>query len=207
VLQLRLPLPGLFNAYNVLGALAMAYTAFAMPAESMQAAIDQLPPVFGRAERLTLQGKSVRMLLIKNPVGATEVFRTVAADPNARLMLALNDKDADGRDVSWIWDAAFEQLPTQQPIVVSGLRANDLAIRLKYAGCPVSQLRVVPDIWAGLTAALEQTPDDATLYVLPSYTVLLNLNAMLEQFCFIPIPVLNSGCGSKERETQQGKRI
>jgi UDP-N-acetylmuramyl tripeptide synthase len=107
------------------------------------------------------------------------VVKLVGGDPNGRLLIALNDNYADGRDVSWIWDAQFEAIPQGKNIVVSGIRAEDMAVRLKYAGLPEEQLQVIPDLKEALNKALEQTGPDETLYVLPTYTALLTLNKML----------------------------
>ncbi len=175
---LFLPLPGLFNVYNLLAAACAAYAA-ALPLECLSRGIRAYGGVFGRAERKTIDGKPVWVMLIKNPVGASEVLKLVGSDPNGRLLIALNDLDADGRDVSWIWDAEFERLPTDKPVVVSGLRAEDLAVRLKYAGVDQHCLTVEPDLKRAIQQALTQTGPNETLYVLPTYTALLSLRNLL----------------------------
>jgi lipid II isoglutaminyl synthase (glutamine-hydrolysing) len=176
---LWLPLPGLFNVYNLLAAATAALLA-GVPLDRLQAAIDHLPGVFGRAECRTVNRKTVRIMLIKNPVGATEVLRCVAADPKACVLVALNDLDADGRDVSWIWDAAFERLAGlgTANITVSGLRAWDMANRLKYAGISPEQLTPLPDLTEAVRYAVQACPMDHTLYILPTYTVLLKLRTL-----------------------------
>jgi lipid II isoglutaminyl synthase (glutamine-hydrolysing) len=179
--RLWLPLPGLFNVYNLLAAATAALLA-GVPLDRLQAAINHLPKVFGRAECRQVHGKTVRVMLIKNPVGATEVLRCVAADPKACVLVALNDQDADGRDVSWIWDAAFEYLtPISHPITVSGLRAWDMANRLKYAGLPTNQLHVEPNLLQAVQHAVRHCPPDHTVYVVPTYTALLKLRTLWDQ--------------------------
>ncbi len=179
---LTLPLPGLFNAYNFLAAGLVALET-GVSFEQMQAAVDQYSGVFGRAEHLTIQGKNVMVMLIKNPVGATEVLKLVASDPKARLMCALNANYADGRDVSWIWDAAFDVLETapvsQKSIVVSGERKEDLALRLQYAGIDAKNLLMVDGLESAVLTAVSSLADDETLYILPTYTVLLSLKDSL----------------------------
>src|SRR5262249_53290685 len=146
--EITLALPGLYNVYNALAAAALA-TALAVPLASIAAGLQDAEAAFGRAERGTLSighplpspapgraGRDLHMLLIKNPAGANEVLRTLALEPGQHDLLAvLNDNIADGRDVSWIWDADFELLAGRiRRITCSGSRAADLAVRLKYAG-------------------------------------------------------------------------
>jgi UDP-N-acetylmuramyl tripeptide synthase len=136
--------------------------------------------------------REVFLLLIKNPVGFNEVLRTFVAssahkagvDTARRLLVAINDNHADGRDVSWLWDVDFEMLAdaradgeTGARIDVSGLRAQDMAVRLKYAGLPVAS--VVSDCREALMSALDATPPGETLYVLPTYTAMLELRQTL----------------------------
>jgi len=180
-LELTLPLPGIFNVYNLLAAVAVASVNH-VEMTLLQPALDHYTTVFGRAETKMINGKTVRIFLIKNPVGASEVLKAVCGDPNGRLMLALNDNDADGRDVSWIWDAEFERIARspagQKPIVISGQRAWDMAIRLKYAGCDSQQITVVENLETAVRQAVNQCPHDEILYLLPTYTALLKLNQL-----------------------------
>lgn len=171
-----LPMPGLFNVYNTLAAIT-ALLDMGVAWQTILTSIADYHGVFGRAETRTIGGKTVRMLLIKNPVGATEVLRVVAADPKARLCVMLNDNYADGRDVSWIWDAAFEWVPKDKPIVAGGTRAHDLALRLKYAGVPETLIHTIPGVKSALAEAVRQCSPGETLYVLPTYTALLALQS------------------------------
>lgn len=173
-----LPLPGLFNVYNMLAAAAVAYD-LGLPASVIPEGLKHYQSVFGRAEKKVIQGKNALIMLIKNPVGASEVLKLVGGDPKGRLLIALNDNYADGRDVSWIWDAQFEVIPASKSVVVSGVRAEDMAIRLKYAGIPEANMIIESDLRLALNEALAQAKPDETLYILPTYTALLNLNKML----------------------------
>jgi UDP-N-acetylmuramyl tripeptide synthase len=175
---LILPLPGLFNVYNLLAAAAAAYD-LGLPVTAIAAGLTHYQSVFGRAEKRILQGKNTLIMLIKNPIGASEVLKLVGGDPKGRLLIALNDNYADGRDVSWIWDAQFEAIPANKKVVVTGLRAADMAVRLKYAGLPEGNIQIEPDLKTALDQALTQTQRDETLYVLPTYTALLHLKQML----------------------------
>lgn len=177
-LNVTLTLPGLFNVYNLLAAAATVHD-LGLPAEVISRGITYYQSVFGRAEKKVLHGKNALIMLIKNPVGASEVLKLVAGDPKGKLLIALNDNYADGRDVSWIWDAQFEAIPSGKNIVVSGVRAEDMAVRLKYAGIPEDHIHLQGDLKTALETALAQTQPDETLYILPTYTALLALNRML----------------------------
>ncbi len=119
------------------------------------------------------------ILLVKNPAGANEVLRTLALEPGEHDMLAvLNDRTADGRDVSWIWDADFELLAgSVRRVVCSGTRAAEMALRLKYAGVPADRIVVGEQLERALDDAL--AGDGDRLYVLPTYTAMLELRELL----------------------------
>jgi UDP-N-acetylmuramyl tripeptide synthase len=192
--ELRLALPGLYNVYNALGAAALA-TALAVPLESILAGLQGAKAAFGRAESVTLQvltatgdlggrpaGRELRILLVKNPAGANEVLRTLALEPGEHDLLGvLNDNIADGRDVSWIWDADFELLAGRlRRITCSGTRAAELAVRFKYAGIDPTRIHVQPDLALALREAAADRPDvDVPLYALPTYTAMLSLRELL----------------------------
>ena len=109
------------------------------------------------------------MLLIKNPAGANEAVRTLEeGGVPATLVIALNDRIADGRDVSWIWDVDFEPLLERaERIVASGERAAELALRFTYAGFPGDRLEVIPDLREALDRGLALVPGGGELGVLP----------------------------------------
>jgi UDP-N-acetylmuramyl tripeptide synthase len=177
---LSLPVPGLYNLYNALGAIAGA-SALGIGVERSVRALRRVKAVFGRVERIELAGKGVAILLIKNPVGANEVLRALSGESDKlNLWLALNDRIADGRDVSWIWDADFERLAEGVNVVVcSGTRAPELALRLKYAGFPPDSVKVWPDIGESFDRILDEV--DGELFALPTYTALLELKEHLSQ--------------------------
>ncbi len=193
--RVELALPGLYNVYNALAAAALA-TALGVPMASVAAGLGSTRAAFGRAERVTIEvpadparRRELRILLIKNPAGANEVLRTLALEPGEHDLLgALNDNVADGRDVSWIWDADFELLAGRvRSVTCSGTRAAELALRLKYAGIDPRQIRVQPDLSTALDTALADRPaptegpaDEAPpLYALPTYTAMLSLRELL----------------------------
>ncbi len=178
--RLKLPLPGLYNLYNALGAIATAGRLGVSPADAV-AALSSMKAVFGRVERIEIGPTELSILLVKNPAGANEVLRTLDLEPGPlNLWLALNDRIADGRDVSWVWDADFELLAGRvDSIVCTGTRAPEMALRLKYAGWPEDRLTVVRDIARSLEVALEGAPDK--VFALPTYTALLELRELLAE--------------------------
>lgn len=171
---LELPLPGLYNLYNALGALAGAL-ALGLDLEGAVDALGRMEPVFGRAERIELAGAETTILLIKNPVGANEVIRTLGSVTGPfDLWIALNDRIADGRDISWIWDADFEELPDSiRRVTCSGTRAAEMALRLKYGGLDRDSIEVVSGVGPSLDQAARES--GGRLFALPTYTALLEL--------------------------------
>jgi UDP-N-acetylmuramyl tripeptide synthase len=136
---------------------------------------------FGRVETIAIGPSQLSILLIKNPAGANEVLRTLlleAGEEGLDLWIGLNDRIADGRDVSWIWDADFELLGGGvRRVTCAGTRAPEIALRLKYAGWPERSIEVVPAIEGSLDQALSGNPK--RLFALPTYTALLELRKLL----------------------------
>jgi lipid II isoglutaminyl synthase (glutamine-hydrolysing) len=178
--EVMLPLPGLYNVYNALGAAALCL-ALGMSLQQVADGLEHVSPAFGRAERITIGDRELSVLLIKNPAGANEILRTLQLEGGELDLLGiLNDRTADGRDVSWVWDADFELLAGRvRRMTCAGTRAAELALRLKYAGVDPGRLSVVADLPTALDRALSQAPAGAGVYVLPTYTALLELRAEL----------------------------
>ena len=174
--RIDLDLPGLFNAYNALAAAAAAF-ALGVSAEDVKTGLEGFRPAFGRAERTLVDGVELVFLLVKNPAGANEVLRSLRQDPEpANYLMALNDRAADGEDVSWIWDIDFDGLQATS-IVVTGDRAEDLALRLKYAGLSGAPLVTVD---ADRESALARVlGGDGKVNVLATYTAMLELRKLL----------------------------
>ena len=115
--------------------------------------------------------------LIKNPTGASEVLKTV--DLNSNIVIAINDNYADGRDISWLWDSDFEQLKNAKKLVItSGIRAKDMALRLKYAGLSQERIIVEEDVKKAIELATKSEDKDEKVTILPSYTALLKISKM-----------------------------
>jgi UDP-N-acetylmuramyl tripeptide synthase len=179
-IELELPLPGLYNVYNALAAVAAGLRLGVEPGR-IAAALSEMRAAFGRVETIAVAGKPVSILLIKNPAGANEVLRTLrleAGGGEIDLWIGLNDRIADGRDVSWIWDADFELLAGGvRRVVCAGTRAPEMALRLKYGGWPTAAIAVVPEIEGSLDDAVAAAP--GRVFALPTYTALLELRKLL----------------------------
>jgi UDP-N-acetylmuramyl tripeptide synthase len=175
----ELPLPGLYNVYNALGAAALCLS-LDVPLPAIADGLREVRAAFGRAERIAIGDVELQVLLMKNPAGANEILRTLVLEHEKLDVLAvLNDRIADGRDVSWVWDADFEMLATRvRRVTCAGTRAAELAVRLKYAGVPTDRLHVIGGLAHALDAALTAV-GSGHLYALPTYTALLELREEL----------------------------
>jgi UDP-N-acetylmuramyl tripeptide synthase len=177
--RVELPLPGLYNVYNALAAAALCLQ-LGIGIEDVVAGLESVTAAFGRAETVAVGELKLSILLIKNPAGANEILRTLTLEEGELDVLGiLNDRTADGRDVSWVWDADFEILATRvRHVTCAGTRAAELALRLKYAGVPIERIDVVYDLPAALDAAVAAAPG-GRLFALPTYTALLELREEL----------------------------
>lgn len=173
---------GLYNKYNTLAA-ATAAIELGIDQATVRDSIPNFQPAFGRAEELKINGKQVRILLSKNPVGTNETIRVVTQSNNQTTLLVLNDRIQDGEDVSWIWDVDTEKLVQRGgTLVVSGDRAYDMALRLYYSEPKLDNncnLIVEEDLRQAINTALEHTPDNETLHILPTYTAMLDVREVL----------------------------
>jgi UDP-N-acetylmuramyl tripeptide synthase len=184
---IRVPLPGLYNAYNALAAIAAA-RALDIPLTVATTAIASFRPAFGRLEQVVVDGRTLRLVLVKNPAGFNAAIAALLeTGRHPRLLAALNDRDADGRDVSWIWDADFETLaPSVEHAVVTGIRSRDLANRLKYAGVAADRLDVVDEWGSAIDRALGSAPQGGEVVVLATYTAMLSLRDELARRGHVP---------------------
>jgi UDP-N-acetylmuramyl tripeptide synthase len=178
--EASIPVPGLHNAYNATAAVAGALAA-GVPVERIGPALGTAVAAFGRGEQATLGGRRLVLLLAKNPAGANETVRTVLLEPGRlNLLIALNDRTADGHDVSWIWDVDYEPLLDRiDRLTVTGDRAHDMALRFRYAGLDPERMNVVPSLADGIDAAVAGAPEGASVYVLPTYTAMLGIREVL----------------------------
>ena len=179
-IEITAGLGGLHNAYNVTAAVAAA-AVLGVPGGTVRSGIAGVQAAFGRAERVSLDGRTLRLLLAKNPTGANENIRCLLAEPAPlHLLVVLNDRTADGRDPSWIWDVDYEPLWDRiAGVTLAGDRCWELALRFSYGGLDPERFRVCESLPEALDSATSATPPGGVLYVLPTYTALLDLRAEL----------------------------
>ena len=158
-----------------------ASLALGVATDAVRSGIAGVQAAFGRAEQVSLDGRTLRLLLAKNPTGANENIRCVLAEPAPlHLLVVLNDRTADGRDPSWIWDVDYEPLWDRiASVTLAGDRCWELALRFSYGGLAPERFDVRESLPDALDGAVAATPPGGVLYVLPTYTALLDLRAEL----------------------------
>lgn len=175
--KFTLSLLGLYNAYNALAAISLALECNLGQAQ-IQNALNSYVPMLGRYQKCKIKGRESVIQLIKNPTGASEVLKTV--DLKSNILIAINDNYADGRDMSWLWDTDFERIKNiEGQIVVSGIRAADVGLRLKYADIKESRITVIEDVKKAFDYILENSTQGSKLSILPSYTALSEIAKLI----------------------------
>ncbi|MDP3998098.1 MAG: Mur ligase family protein, partial [bacterium] len=192
------PLPGAYNRYNTLAAV-LTGKALGVEEELIKKALTDFKPAFGRLEDFEIEGKKIRILLSKNPTGFNESIRMVVEQKGRAVLLVLNDRIPDGRDVSWIWDVDFEELNGVESIIASGDRAYDMGLRIKYAlesqksKVPSktrlasggksqnynSKVKIIESLREAIENALRAVGGGETLYILPTYSAMLEVRKIL----------------------------
>lgn len=176
------PLSGEYNRYNTLASVLL-FSEIGISQPDIEAGLRHFIPAFGRQEVIVFEGKKIQVFLSKNPTGFNESLRT-AVDLGAKyVLLLLNDRVADGRDVSWIWDIDIEPFVADlTKIIVSGDRAYDLGLRIKYAmkdQSSSSKFQTFEKIDEAIKEGLGNLSDKDTLYILPTYTAMLEVRKIL----------------------------
>lgn len=173
------PLSGLYNKYNIHAAVLVAKTLGVLDT-TLQKSLTTFKPVFGRQETLIIDGKKVQIILAKNPSGFNQALKTILDQNPKVVLLLLNDRIADGNDISWIWDTDVELLKNAHTyIFISGDRAWDLGLRIKYADFPQNTFTVIDDLPKAVVAAINSTKGNETLFILPTYTAMLEIRKLL----------------------------
>ena len=169
------PIDGLYNKYNTHAVVVVA-TYLGVPIDDIKNSLQTFVPVFGRQEKIEFEDKNVEIILAKNPAGFDQSLETIIENKATDLLLILNDNIADGTDVSWIWDINTEMLiDKKMQITLSGTRAYDLALRLKYAG--ISDYVLEPNISLAVDMAVKKATTH--LSILPTYTAMLEVRKLL----------------------------
>lgn len=175
-------LPGGYNIYNAAAAASVAHT-LGIDGERITDALSGFECGFGRMEKFSIGESELRMILIKNPAGCNQVLNFLCGlDKPALFVVCLNDRTADGTDISWIWDVDFERLGTIGEtiggIMVSGVRADDMTLRLHYAGIGADRLRVIYDYDKLIDEMLGW---GGQVYIMPTYTAMLDLREKISR--------------------------
>lgn len=183
--QCKSPLPGLYNLYNTLAAVSAARE-IKIPDRVINGALSSFTPAFGRQEEFKFDGKKVKIFLSKNPVGFNASLRTVLELKPKALILVLNDRIPDGRDVSWIWDVDIEMIPSSVKLIISGDRVYDMALRIRYASEEQGAKKEVSkevimeeDLRKAVCKGLALVKQGDTLYILPTYSAMLEVRKIL----------------------------
>lgn len=183
-ISLDLPLAGLYSVYNALAAATAAH-AMGVPPATIAAALASAGPAFGRQEQFSVEGRTVRVLLAKNPTGLNEILRTLIRPEPVHVLAMLNDGIQDGQDVSWIYDADIEMLAARDLVLVcSGDRADDFALRWHLAG--IDPVAVDVNAEAALTEAIRRTPNGGRLEVIATYTAMIAVREALARRAGVP---------------------
>ncbi len=178
--EINIFLPGIYNLYNALGAASIAGH-LDIPSEVIQSALYKVSAAFGRMEKIAVGDKNIFLLLIKNPIGLTQSIETLTYDNKPKnLFFVLNDLYADGTDVSWIWDAEPEIIKDlAKSVMVSGIRSEDMLLRLKYADFDMNNAIMEKNLETALFSEIEKLSSGETLYILPTYTAMLEIRKIL----------------------------
>jgi lipid II isoglutaminyl synthase (glutamine-hydrolysing) len=184
----RVPLPGLHNVYNAAAALAGAFALGTLEPASARCALASLRPAFGRLEEIKAGDHLTVLSFVKNPTSYNATLRQILQRPGRKHVLAAHSNTVvDGEDFAWLWDVDLEELvPDLASLVVSGTRAEEVALRMKYAGAGLVDLRVIPDRQAALDTALARTPPDEPLYILAGYTPMREFRRIMQRRGWVP---------------------
>ncbi|WP_042331843.1 Mur ligase family protein [Desulfosporosinus orientis] len=177
-------LQGYYNLYNALAALTAARE-LEIPDKVIEKGLREFVPQAGRMERFYLPQGEATLTLVKNPTGFNQVIQTMigVAKP-LRIVIGINDLAADGRDISWLWDVDFERLGSCddriEQVICTGLRAEDMALRLKYAGVAVKKLVIEHSLAGAINGLQENRGEGEAWFILPTYTLLFPLREILD---------------------------
>lgn len=165
---------GFYNLYNALAAFSIGYK-LGIPLETIKKGLNNYQPAIGRMETFLYKDKPVVLNLVKNPTGFNEGVTTLLSITGRKnVFMAVNDNDADGRDISWLWDVDFEHLANVhqqvEHFICSGLRGEEMALRLKYAGVPLEKITVIKDMKEAIQQVLEGLGESSFLF--STYTAL-----------------------------------
>lgn len=181
----KINLPGIYNVYNALAATTCGLV-LNYGLDSIINSLQSFECGFGRMETIKVQDKAIKLILVKNPTGFNQVLNFLSLDKQPlNVAFVINDNLADGTDISWLWDVDFEQLNNFSQNIInlfaSGIRGEDMAVRLKYSGIETSKIRLIKDYQLLIEKGLNNTPSGGCFYVLPTYTAMLDIRGFLKK--------------------------
>ena len=187
-LQVHVPLPGLHNVYNTAAAIAGAFALEMLEPASARSALEALRPAFGRLEEIKAGGHRAVLSFVKNPTSYNATLQLIMQRPGRKHVLAAHSNTVvDGEDFAWLWDVDLEALvPDLASLVVSGTRAEEVALRMKYAGANLTDIRVIPGRQTALDTALARIPPDEPLYILAGYTPMREFRRIMQRRGWVP---------------------
>jgi lipid II isoglutaminyl synthase (glutamine-hydrolysing) len=187
-MQVHVPLPGLHNVYNAAAAIAGAFALGALEPGSVRSALSGLLPAFGRLEEIKAGGRKAVLSFVKNPTSYNATLRLILQRPGRKHVLAAHSNTVvDGEDFAWLWDVDLEALvPDLASLVVSGTRAQEVALRMKYAGANLTDIRVIPGRQTALDTALARIPPEEPLYILAGYTPMREFRRIMQRRGWVP---------------------
>lgn len=177
--EINIGLPGLYNSYNALASFNAGKVLGIAPGIA-EKIITASSTAFGRIEKLNWGDREATLLLIKNPTGFNQIIQTFLVNKKgAKILFLINDNFADGRDISWLWDAALEELePHNHTIFTGGLRGHDMALRLKYAGVPAADSGSISESLKKFHANINESD---TSYIVATYTAMRKARELLRE--------------------------
>lgn len=180
-LPLTVNLEGMYNFYNLTGAVSLALLLNIDP-KIIKKALENFSAAFGRQEEIIYKNRKIKIILVKNPTGFNQALDILKnSQKTYSVVFLLNDNIADGTDVSWIWDVNFESLPKKFELFFGGKRAYDIALRLKYADQNIKKENISTNIKNLFDKIITKTPPNTMIFIFPSYTALLELRKYLQK--------------------------
>ena len=177
--KLNLQIDGQHNALNGMAALTTLLALYpSLDKKTLIRSLADIKPAFGRGELINYEGRDFTLQLIKNPASFRQALHVLDIHKPTAVAVVINDNFADGRDVSWLWDVDFSRLGSvPKPILTGGLRAYDMANRLKYDEVSVAKSTPNPRALIDHLAASTNGGQSAIIYT--TYTAMLPLRKLL----------------------------
>ncbi len=170
------PLPGIYNKYNTLASVLLLRQT-GMKDQDIEESFSNFKPAFGRQEIVKYKGKNVQIFLSKNPTSFNQSYKTISDLKAGVLLIVLNDRIPDGRDISWIWDVDLPGIENFKHILISGDRVYDMALRLEYE--EYKSFKTFENLSEAIETGINLVEGKEKLYILPTYSAMLDTRKIL----------------------------